>query len=300
MLRPRTESEPWVASYITQLKTAQDENALEKKHGYETIKGLEKRFREKYKPAVHENVLLKAKIAEYETMFPGLSEHVEVVGKSEEDYEKDGGRSWLSEKEYKNLTPTQKNQLVLDRYHDGKRKTKWQVGRDYELYIGHIMKLKGYTNIIQYGIEKKLEDLGIDIIATNPKTGKIAYIQCKHWSQNKKIRENTVTQLYAGAMIHMLHNQQNPAMAEYIICTSTVASDLAKQCAQILGVQINEQIPIGNYPSIKCHIDKNAHTKIYHLPIDQMYDRTHNSDDYCTTCEEAESLGYRRAFRWRG
>jgi len=200
------------------------------------------------------------------------------------------------------LTPAQRNQLVLDRYHDGNRKTKWQIGRDYELYIGHVMKKKGYTNIIQYGIEKKLEDLGIDIIATNPKTGKIAYIQCKHWSQQKLIRENTVTQLYAGALIHMLHHNQNPALAEYIICTSTTASDLAKHCAKILGVQINEEVPIGRYPSIKCHNgtdEAGFGTKIYHLPVDQMYDRTHNVDYYSHTVEEAERLGYRRAFRWR-
>jgi len=292
-LRPRKKSEPWLASYISQLQTAKELAESERRIRYapKTARELSKLIREKYRPALNENSALKAKLAEYESLFPSLPEHIEIVEKSAIDYQKDGGRSWLSDQEYNSLTASERNQLVLDRYHDGKRKTKWQIGRDYELYIGHVMKKKGYTNIIQYGIEKKLEDLGIDIIATNPHTGKIAYIQCKHWSKRKQIRENTVTQLYGGALIHMLHHNQNPAMAEYIICTSTKASDLAKHCAKILGVQINEEIPIGRYPSIKCHIDNNGTgSRIYHLPIDQMYDRTHSIDHFAYTVEEAERL----------
>ncbi|MFC1467310.1 restriction endonuclease [Verrucomicrobiota bacterium] len=297
-LEERELSEPWLASYIAQLKMAEDEKALEKKRGYRTIKALEKRFREKYKPSVQENIILNARLAEYESLFPTLPDHIEKIKVAEIDHQMDGGRSWLSDEEFSSLSALDRNQLVLDRYHDGKHKSKWQIGRDYELYIGHIFKRKGYTKIIQYGIEKKLEDLGIDVIATNPQTGKTAYIQCKHWSKHKMIRENTVTQLYAGALIHMLNNNESPTLAEFYICTSTKASDLAKECAKILGVTINENIPISEYPSIKCHNGELG--SIYHLPIDQMYDRTYSVDHYTTTCAEAESKGYRRAFRWHG
>jgi hypothetical protein len=302
-LEPRINAEPWLASYILQLKTATDAYALDRKRGYKTIKELERRFREKYKPAVAASITLKARIAEYESLFPGLSEYVEVTTDTESDHLEDGGRQWLSDGEFETLSTTERNQLILDRYHTRHTKSKWQIGRDYELYIGHVFKRKGYTNIIQYGIEKKLEDLGIDIIATNPETGKIAYIQCKNWSQYRTVRENTVTQLYAGALIHMLNNNENPALAEYHICTSTEASDLAKQCAKILGVELHENIALGNYPSIKCHKDTanlGFGSKIYHLPIDQMYDRTISVDHYASTVEEAERLGYRRAFRWHG
>lgn len=297
-LEKRELSEPWLASYIAQLKMAEDERALEKKRGYQTIKSLEKRFREKYKPSVQENIILNAHLAEYESLFPTLPDHIEKIQATEIDHQTDGGRSWLSDEEFCSLSVTDRNQLILDRYHDGNHKNKWQIGRDYELYIGHVFKLKGYTKIIQYGIEKKLEDLGIDIIATNPQTGKTAYVQCKYWSKHKMIRENTVTQLYAGALIHMLNNNEQPALAEFYVCTSTIASDLAKECAKILGVTINENIPIGAYPSIKCHNGELG--RIYHLPIDQMYDRTLSIELFATTCAEAESKGFRRAFRWHG
>jgi len=212
----------------------------------------------------------------------------------------------LSDEEFRSKTDTQKNQLILDRYIEGHRKSKWQIGRDYELYIGHVFYLKECTGIIQYGIERKLEDLGIDIIATNPKTGRIAYIQCKNWSQNREICENTVTQLYAGALIHALNNNQSTTLIDFHICTSTTASELAKKCAGILGVHIHENISLGRYPAIKCKAGTDQdglQTKIYHLPIDQMYDRTHmtgGNDFYAWTIEEAESRGFRRAFRWRG
>jgi hypothetical protein len=44
-------------------------------------------------------------------------------------------------------------------------------------------------------------------------------------------------------------------------------------------------------------------TKIYDLPFDQQYDRTlieYKDECYVETVAEAEKLGFRRAFRWRG
>ena len=53
---------------------------------------------------------------------------------------------------------------------------------------------------------------------------------------------------------------------------------------------------------IKCHVGKTE--KIYHLPFDQQYDRTQMSRDdgdiYVSTVAEAEKLGFRRAYRWKG
>jgi hypothetical protein len=44
--------------------------------------------------------------------------------------------------------------------------------------------------------------------------------------------------------------------------------------------------------------------KIYHLPFDQQYDRTiieeERNERYVETVKEAEALGFRRAFRWKG
>jgi len=44
-------------------------------------------------------------------------------------------------------------------------------------------------------------------------------------------------------------------------------------------------------------------SKIYHLPFDQQYDSTiikYKNECYVETIAEAEALGFRRAFRWRG
>lgn len=55
---------------------------------------------------------------------------------------------------------------------------------------------------------------------------------------------------------------------------------------------------------LKCNVSRRTGEKIYHLPFDQQYDRTlieeERNECYVETVAEAEKLGYRRAFRWRG
>jgi hypothetical protein len=71
----------------------------------------------------------------------------------------------------------------------------------------------------------------------------------------------------------------------------------------MLGVKIIEKFPIRPYPVIKCNVSLRDRTKIYHLPFDQQYDRTlieFKDECYVETVAEAEALGFRRAFRWRG
>lgn len=65
----------------------------------------------------------------------------------------DRTRLFLSHEEYLSLSSTEKNQLALDRYLQ-QRKSKWQIGRDYEMYIGYLFEREGYS--VQYsGIMKK-------------------------------------------------------------------------------------------------------------------------------------------------
>jgi hypothetical protein len=58
-----------------------------------------------------------------------------------------------------------------------------------------------------------------------------------------------------------------------------------------------------SYPIIKCNIS-NSKEKIYHLPMDQQYDRViidpSKGEFYANTIVEAEKAGFRRAFRWQG
>lgn len=86
-----------------------------------------------------------------------------------------------------------------------------------------------------------------------------------------------------------------------VLHTSTRLSDVAKKAAELLHVEFHESVALGDYPSIKCNIHNKQ--KIYHLPFDQLYDRAHVTragEQYCYTVKEAEELGFRRAWKWRG
>ena len=91
-----------------------------------------------------------------------------------------------------------------------------------------------------------------------------------------------------------------------IFFTSTSLSDKAKEMATALSVEIIENEPLGEFPRIKCNINNDESgllTKIYHLPMDQQYDRTiignREGEFYAFTVKEAEDAGFRRAFRHR-
>jgi hypothetical protein len=83
--------------------------------------------------------------------------------------------------------------------------------------------------------------------------------------------------------------------------THTHLSDEAKKFADALKVSITEDVELGEYPIIKCNIG-NEGIKIYHLPMDQQYDKVKIDpkvgEFYASTIEEAEEAGFRRAYRW--
>lgn len=60
------------------------------------------------------------------------------------------------------------------------------------------------------------------------------------------------------------------------------------------------------FPRIKCNINRDefgSETKIYHLPMDQQYDRTKITKEgefFAFTVEEAVKKGFRRAYKWFG
>jgi hypothetical protein len=74
-----------------------------------------------------------------------------------------------------------------------------------------------------------------------------------------------------------------------------------KKFAKILNVDVRENESIGEYPMIKCNINKTTSEKIYHMPYDQMYDRTiiesSKGEFYAITIDEATAAGFRRAMR---
>ena len=88
-----------------------------------------------------------------------------------------------------------------------------------------------------------------------------------------------------------------------VFITSTVLSDQAKRFCDFLGVQYRENYEIGDFPRIKCVKSDENYTKIYHLPMDLQYDSIRldkNGRFTVMTVEDAEKMGYRRAYKWHG
>lgn len=219
--------------------------------------------------------------------------------------EHDRTRDFLSPSEWSSLTPQERNQLALDRYCESHNKSKWQIGRDYELYVGYEFEKKGFS-VNYFGSYMGLEDLGRDIIAKDKR--KTYIVQCKYWSQVKTIHEKHIAQLYGTTMSYCIENGLKLNIDVIgVFVTNIEFSDMAKKFADQLGIKLVGSLPLGKYPMIKCNIgtdELGSHTKIYHLPFDQQYDAVkiekHKGELVAFTIEEAETLGFRRAYKWHG
>lgn len=213
----------------------------------------------------------------------------------------DRARLFLSKEEYEGLNEKERNQLALDRYIDG-RKSNWQIGRDYELAIGHEYERDGWE-VEYYGIDKKLEDMGRDLIAK--RGSEVHVIQCKYWSQSKLIHENHICQLYGTSIHYRITNGSRSHAQPQIVpvfVTNIELSPVAQQFANYLDVKVLAGKPMTNFPRIKCNIGSDG-AKIYHLPMDQQYDSTKidkPGEFFASTVDEAMRAGFRRAFRWTG
>lgn len=260
----------------------------------------------------------------YENLFPWLKDFVgediddlikQVTEKDkEEEANDDPVKFYVTSAEYVKLSPSERNQRALDRYWT-KKKSTWELGRDYERYIGYLYEKEGYS-VVYKGIEAGLEDLGRDLIAK--KDNQLKIIQCKYWAQYKTIHEKHICQLFGTTLKYWVEQRGKikNKRAEFLISiakhsdisgvfiTSTKLSDTAKEFADELGIEVKENFSFGEYPSIKCNISKKSGEKIYHLPIDQQYDKTiieeESNECYVNTVAEAEKLGFRRAWKWTG
>lgn len=220
----------------------------------------------------------------------------------------DHSQDYLSKEEYENMSVDNRNQLALDRWVKGE-KSNWTIGMLYEMYIGHLLKTRGY-NVIQFGIVNGLNDLGRDIIATKidfDGTIKTYVIQCKNWSTKKEIHENVICQLYGTTIEYQINNIQpslfqNSEEVVPVLYTTTELSRTANIFSKKLGVKVFvEPLVLDSLPLIKCNINNGK--KIYHLPFDQQYWKTVIDKDgefYASTVQEAVSAGFRRAYRYRG
>ena len=254
----------------------------------------------------------KHKIASYQlqyllALYPALqdvldTDYCDLRVERDKIPEYDYTREYLSKEEWAQLSESERNQLALDRYIESHNKTKWQIGRDYEMYIGYTYEQNGWT--VQYtGIEMGFEDLGRDLIAQ--KDGKIEIVQCKYWSESKTIHEKHVMQLYGTVIAYQIQNPRvPPERINAVFITNIQLSDTARKFADVLDVHVREHVPKGDYPRIKCNIGKDEcgdKTYIYHLPMDLNYDSVKlDKPGECKvfTVKEAEDKGFRRAFKW--
>jgi len=263
---------------------------------------------------------LKNQIDLYESLAPWLAEFTELTveevvegirsqlsddGSEGLDSDEDPAKRFLSANEWQSLSRDQQLQIALDRYlNPGRKKTLWEVGRDFERYIGYEYENLGYK-VSYFGATKKLNDLGIDLICE--KDSEVHIIQCKRLSVLKKIpvRENVVAQIYGASQFYKISKKisRKKTVIPRLI-TTYILSEQAEEFANHLGVVIDQNKALAKYPVIKCNISKKNKEKIFHLPFDQQYDNVTIGDVegefYASSIEEAVAAGFRHAYRWRG
>ncbi len=217
-------------------------------------------------------------------------------------------RFFLSAPEYQSLSESERNQRALDNYLR-RSHTKAHIGKMYERYVGYLYEAQGY-DVDYRGIEMGLKDGGIDLICR--KNGEILLVQCKNWKLESTIYEKHICQLFGASKFydksHIQQEYSDGLFADIewdrvtpVFVATTKLDEHAVEVAKTLGVEVRNITFDKKYPIIKCNINDGA--KIYHLPMDQMYDFTKiykPGERYVSTVKEAEALGFRRAHRWNG
>lgn len=266
---------------------------------------LEKRqFKEQAK-------FLEYQLKSYKEYFPFLEEYEEIIldeaiplapnGENLEAIENaDPVLFYVPKTEYEKLSPTDRNQLALDRYLK-RPLSRAAIGRFYERYLGYLYERDGWK-VEYHGIVEGYEDLGRDLICR--KGNQIAVVQAKCWASEKLIHEKHIFQLFGTTQLFLMNHESDlfKATISAVFITTTTLSPVAKKAAQWLKIEVKERFGIDkSYPMIKCNINQSSKEKIYHLPFDQQYDRTkiipEFGEFYATTVVEAERKGFRRAFR---
>ena len=181
----KTKSFPWLSAAIADYNKIRDNQVIDflvtkRNPAYsagEKVKeiALEKRV------LTEQLLIARYRIKYYESLFPFLNEFndaeideelIRVVNDFETKVvEDDPIKNYLTKGEYENLTVSERNQRALDRFLNSK-KTTFQIGRDYERYIGYKYEQKGF-NVTYHGIIEGLEDLGRDLICKKEKSQEV-------------------------------------------------------------------------------------------------------------------------------
>lgn len=198
------------------------------------------------------------------------------------------------EKEAKKRIEDEESQRLLDQYRNSSL-TGVEVGTLYERYIGYLYEIKGH-DVEYHGAMNGYGDLGRDLIVKTE--NEIHIVQTKRWASYKEIPERHIFQLYGSMMHFKLSSNVGSIPVKAVFYTSANFSDLAKEVAGVLGVELKVVKFDKSYPMIKCNISANGE-KIYHLPFDPYYDKIkikrEEGNFFSHTVKEAAAKGFRRA-----
>lgn len=265
-------------------------------------------YRRSKRQAVEQLKFLEYQVKSYEEYFPQVLDYKEAILDEAVDLRNDAIEQvgnldpalkygLLTKEEYDALPVAEKFQRALDRYW-GRKKSKLEIGRLYERYVGYLFEEKGWK-VTYTGIIKGFEDFGRDLICQ--KGSEVQIIQCKKWSKSKVIREKYIMQLFGTCVLYKIE-ASIPKVTPLFYATTDLSEE-AKKVATHLQVSFVKE-PLERYPMIKCNISATTGEKIYHLPFDQQYDKVVIGDQegefYANTIAEAEKKGFRRAYRWTG
>jgi hypothetical protein len=271
-------------------------------------------FRGKNKELRKQLKYYEYQIKTYEEFFPILEDVGDQIldddsflnaGAGQEGVEKlDPIIRFIPKEEFDRLPESERNQRALDNYKN-KNHNNLGIGRFYERYIGFLYEEKGWT-VKFHGVIEGYEDLGRDLICTKDK--RVEIVQAKNWSKSKVIREKHLFQLYGTVIQYKVVNKdvikQKKLKITPAFITTTELSETAQAVADDLNIRVSKIELDKNYPMIKCNINKVTSEKIYHLPMDQQYDKILIGDEegecYVATTSEAENKGFRRAWKYRG
>lgn len=303
----------WLAEFVAEAEKAVDSSRERylhtKSHPAHKAAEIVAQVKQEKRSATTQLKFVEYQLKSYEEYFPFLEDFREVIleervplGAKKNNIESlesaDPALQHISREEWESLSETNRNQLALDRYML-RPKSNWEIGILYERYIGYLRENRGWR-VVFHGAIKGYEDFGRDLICK--KANSVEIIQAKCWSRTKTIHEKHIFQLYATC-VHYGLEHPNLSITP-IFSTTTGLSTAAKLVAETLGVSVEHIDLPKHWPIIKCNVNPSTGERIYHLPFDQQYDRTVigavAGECYVSTVEEAEALGFRRAFRYGG
>ena len=261
-------------------------------------------IKDEYKQLERENKELKLIVSQF------ISEE-ETIEKDENntfDTEEKAYRyGKISKEKWQKLSYIEKLDIVIEKYKNS-WKDKLNIGLEFERYCGYTFEKAGFK-VKYWGILNGKKDGGIDLVAK--KKEKTLYIQCKYWGNNKTIRENTISQLFGASLKMAIDEGENyesfikkvkSKKIEMVLLTKTELSIEAKEFCKKLDIIYFENIEIEDYPRVKL---VGGTEKIFYIPTDLQYDNivfnsTNKEYKRVTSCKEADILGYRHCFKWRG